>query len=147
MRGVVLDVNVLVSSVIAALGIPRQVFSAWVLGRYPLVTSAGIIAEAEEKLTSPRIARRYGVTPELIAGTVTLLRTRASVVDVPVEERRAVTSDPEDDYVLATGRLGMAGHLVTGDRGLLAIGRHEGMAIVSPREFLELLNQTSPSST
>ena len=62
-------------------------------------------------------------------------------------ERRTVTSDPEDDYLLATGRLGMSGHLGTGDRGLLAIGRHEGMAIVSPREFLELLNQTSPSST
>ena len=140
-----LDVNVLVSSVIAAQGIPRRIFSAWVLGRYPLITSAAIIAEVAEKLTLPRIARRYGVTPDIVDATVVLLQTRASVVIIPAEERRVVTGDPEDDDVLATGRLGAADYLVTGDRGLLALARHGDMAIVSPRQFLEILNQARPA--
>ena len=142
-RGTVLDVNVIISSVIAPLGIPRQVFSAWRAGRYRLITSAGIIAEVGEKLSLPRIVRRYGVSPEVTLGTVELLQG-ATVVTVSVEDRLAVTSDPEDDLVLATGRLGKAAYLVTGDRGLLGLGAYEGMAIVSPREFLEILSRAGP---
>ena len=103
MNGVVLDVNVLVSSVIAPLGIPRRVFAAWRNGQ----------------------------------------RTEATLVSVPPEERRPITGDPEDDYVLATGRLARASYLVTGDHDLLAIKQYEGMAIVSPREFLEILGELS----
>ncbi len=41
--------------------------------------------------------------------------------------------------VLATGRLARADYLVTGDRGLLALGSYESMAIVTPREFVTVL--------
>jgi len=140
MPGVVLDVNVLVSSVIAPLGFPRQIFSAWRTGRYPLITSAGIIAELEEKLALPRIARRYRATPELALDTITLLRNHATLVPVPAPEQRRVTGDPEDDLVLATGRLARAEYLVTGDQALLDLGQYEGMRIISPRQFVAILD-------
>lgn len=127
MRATVLDVNVILSSVIAPLGIPRQIVSAWLAERYELVTSVGIIAQVEEKLGLPRIARRYGVTPKVTLGTVALLESRATVIGVPLEERLPVTGDPEDDLVLATGRLTSAEYLVTGDAGLLALAQHAGM--------------------
>jgi putative PIN family toxin of toxin-antitoxin system len=147
MPGVVLDVNVLVSSVIAPLGFPRQIFSAWREGRFPLLVSSGMIDEVEEKLALPRIARRYSVTLELGRDTLGLLRSQASLVPVPAGERLTVTGDPEDDLVLATGRLGGAEYLVTGDRGLLALSEYEGMKIVSPREFFQVLAQsTSPGN-
>ena len=122
-------------------GLPRQIFSAWRAGRYSLVTSAGIITEADEKLRLPRIARRYAATPDLARDTLALLRNEAEVVLVPAAERRVVTGDPEDDLVLAAGRLGRADYLVTGDKGLLALGNYEGMRIVSPREFVQILAQ------
>ena len=50
-----------------------------------------------------------------------------------------MTGDPEDDYVLATGRLARADYLVTGDRGLLDLVAYAGMRIVTPRAFVELL--------
>jgi predicted nucleic acid-binding protein len=62
---------------------------------------------------------------------------------VPLSERPSVTGDPEDDYVLATARLARADYLVTGDKGLLALVRDEGTAIVSPRQFMELLDSPS----
>jgi predicted nucleic acid-binding protein len=33
---------------------------------------------------------------------------------------------------------------VTGDRGLLDLGEYEGMKIISPREFVELLRSSAP---
>lgn len=143
MPGVVLDINVLVSAVVAALGFPRQIFSAWRLGRYTLITSAGMIAELEEKLSLPRIARRFNATPELAEDTITLLRDQASIVSVPAEERLSVTGDPEDDLVLATGRLAEANYLVTGDRGLLDLDQYAGMAIICPRDFARVLSLES----
>ncbi len=44
MRATVLDVNVILSSVIAPLGIPRQIVGAWLAERYEMITSVGIIA-------------------------------------------------------------------------------------------------------
>lgn len=53
--------------------------------------------------------------------------------------------DPEDDLVLATGRLARADYLVTGDRGLLELGSYEGMEIVTPRQFIALLESDRSS--
>ncbi len=137
----VVDVNVLISSVIAALGFPRQIFSAWRDGRFSLITSAGIIAELEGKLSLPRIAKRYKANPELAEDMLTVLQTEAEVLVVPVQEQHVVTGDPEDDLVLATGRLAQADYLVTGDHGLLDLDEYEGMKIVTPRQFVQLLEQ------
>jgi len=38
--------------------------------------------------------------------------------------------------VLATSWLGRAEHLVTRDQGLLDLGRHDGVTILSPYDFL-----------
>lgn len=139
MTGVVLDVNILISSVIAPFGFPRQIFSAWQTGRFELVTSVGIITELEEKLGFPRITRRFKSTPELAYDTITLLRDQATILVVPPEERLQVTGDPEDDYVLATCRLAQADYLVTGDKVLLSLKQYAGVKIISPRKFVELL--------
>lgn len=143
MTGVVLDVNILISSIIAPLGFPRRIFSAWRAGRYPLIISAGIISKLEEKLSLPRIARRFKANPELARDTVALLRRHARLIVVPAEEHRVVTGDPEDDLVLATGRLAGADYLVTGDRRLLDLAHYAGMQIVSPRVFAGILAQES----
>lgn len=134
----VLDVNVLVSSTVGPLGHSRQLLTAWQDQRFTLLTSEGMIVELEEKLRLPRISQRYKLTEEDIRFVVGLLRTQAQLVMVPAEEQRVVTSDPEDDYVLATARLGQAQYLVTGDRNLLNMGEYEEVTIITPREFLEI---------
>lgn len=56
---------------------------------------------------------------------------------------RGVATDLEDDLVIATAVAGAAEYLVTGDNGLLAVESFQDVSIVSPREFLELLDLSS----
>jgi predicted nucleic acid-binding protein len=55
----VIDVNVLLSAVLGSLGFPRKVLQAWEAGQFTAVVSEGIYTELEEKLSLPRIIRRY----------------------------------------------------------------------------------------
>ena len=66
---------------------------------------------------------------------------RAQTIIVPVLPAAVVpiTGDPEDDTVLATAVLGQVDSLVTGDRGLLALGTYEGIRVITPRDFLRVL--------
>jgi uncharacterized protein len=137
----VLDVNVIVSAVLGALGFSRQVAEALRAGRFAAATSTGIITEVETKLHLPRISRRYHLTELDVSWALELLTTFAQLVTVPDHERIVVTGDPEDDLILATGRLAQANYLVTGDRGLLQLGTYAGMHIVTPREFVAVLAQ------
>ncbi len=143
MLAAVLDVNVLISSVLASLGIPRRIFDAWRQGRFVVKIADVMLVELEQKLRTSRIARRYHLTDEEIAAMLGLLRAEAERVTLSPEDLLVVTGDPEDDGVLATCRLGRVGYLVTGDYGLLDLHEYSGVGIVSPRQFLEILNQLS----
>lgn len=140
MARVVLDVDVIISALIAPRGTPRALIMAWEASRYDVVASEGIIHEVLEKLSGPRIGGAYLVTAEDIRWVTALLLREADLVLVPPDAVASVTGDPEDDYVLATARIGAANALVTGDRGLLALREHEGIRILNPRAFLDELN-------
>jgi putative PIN family toxin of toxin-antitoxin system len=140
----VLDLNVIISAVLGALGFSRQVVNALRAGRFAAVTSPGIIAEVEMKLRLPRISRRYHLTELDITWALEVLTELAQVVTVPAQEVAVITGDPEDDGVLATGRLAQAHYLVTGDRGLLDLQTYADMTIVTPRQFMAILQDTQP---
>lgn len=55
------------------------------------------------------------------------------------EEIHELFSNPEDDVVLATAVSAHADYLVTGDRQLLRLGAFEGVALISPAGFVEVL--------
>jgi len=56
----------------------------------------------------------------------------------PLGER--VCCDEDDDVVLATALAGKADVIVTGDEDLLVLKKFRGIKILSPRQFLELLD-------
>lgn len=135
------DVNVLVSALIGPLGFSRKVLAAWEEGRLILITAAGIVTEVDQKLRLSRISKRLPHPDEDREWIIRLLQTQAEMILVPPHECATVTGDPEDDYVLATARLGKADYLVTGDGDLLDLTKYHGIKIVSPREFLEILGK------
>jgi len=53
----------------------------------------------------------------------------------------AVTQDAKDNPILACGVDGMADYVVTGDRHLLDMVEFEGISLVTPAQFLEVLNR------
>jgi predicted nucleic acid-binding protein len=50
-----------------------------------------------------------------------------------------VTRDPSDDQVIACAVAAGADYLVTGDDDMLVLAEHQGIRIITPREFLDIL--------
>lgn len=139
----VVDVNVLVSALIGPLGFSRRVVTSWEQGRFELITAERIIAEVAEKLSLPRI-RKWLPDPDANRQWIMqLLQTQARIIVVSPHGCQVVTGDPEDDYVLATARLGEADYLVTGDRTLLGLEKWAEAKVARPREFITILESSS----
>jgi len=132
---VVLDTNILVSALMIQSGNPATIYRAWQEGYYALLTCAAHLDELRATLQKPRIAER--IKPHKAGRLVNDVKELAKAVDpLPKVERSA---DPDDDYLLALSEAGQADYLVTGDkRGLLALDRHKGMRIISPKDFAAL---------
>lgn len=139
----VIDVNVIVSAVIAPLGASRRILLAWAAGAFSPIISDGIVREVGEKLQLSRITRRYNIMDADRRWVFGLLSTQAESIPVADADVLSVTGDPEDDYVLATCRLSGADYLVTGDRELLDLRSHAATVITSPRQFAGLLEAQS----
>jgi putative PIN family toxin of toxin-antitoxin system len=133
-----LDANVLISAAIRPSGTPGQVVSV-LLDRdaFELVLSPSIMAEVEVALKLPRI-RKYLHEPDEAA---LWLADLAALADLAEDTGRArgACRDPADDAVLSAAIEGRADVIVTWDADLLALGEYEGITIVTPRAFLDLL--------
>ncbi len=55
-----LDVNVLISAVLAPNGSPARIVSAWLDGRFELVISIQLLAELERTMNYPKLRDRIG---------------------------------------------------------------------------------------
>lgn len=134
----VLDTNLLVSGVIAA-GLPRRLLDGAKAGEFELCTSEVLLAELLDVLSRGRFAARLsqaGLTPQ---GIVDDLR-RITVVVTPADTPRVVTTDPDDDHVIAAAVAAQADLIASGDkRDLLPLGNFQGIPIVSAREAAERL--------
>lgn len=135
---VVLDTNVLVSGLVrrTPTAPPAQLIDLWRSGMYVLVLSEYILAEVSRTLEQPYF--HQGLTPELIAQDLVLLREETVLTPITVEVR-GVATHPEDDDVLAAAVSAQADYLVTGDKKLQELGRYAGVIILSPRAFMDVI--------
>jgi putative PIN family toxin of toxin-antitoxin system len=135
---VVLDTNVLVSGLVAEGGAPHRILDAWLDGHYTLVTSLYLTEELIHVLSYPRIAKRLNLDEGELAVILTALLSQAEIT--PGHLRLpGVTRDPKDDAVVACAREGEADYIVSGDQDLLTLGEYEGIQVVTPRRFVEIL--------
>lgn len=115
---------------------PSQIVSRWQHGQFSLIVSEHIVSGAEGVWNRPYFLAQLGLDEPRRA--LSILRDHAKFI-VPADDVRGVADDEEDDLVLATAAARNADYLVTGDKGLLAVGEYRGVAIVTPRMFLDLL--------
>ena len=139
MTRVVLDTNVLVSKVLAPHGMPAAIFAAWRSEHFELIISAALIQELQNTLNYDRIRRKYGVDDAIVDTLTTLLWQEAEIVAGEAAVSGAIPADPKDEQVLACAVDGQADLIVSGDRHLLDLGSFQGISILAPRAFLELL--------
>lgn len=134
----VLDANVFVSACVRPEGPPGQIVERLLRDEaFEVVLSAEIVEEVLKALAYPKVLKsaRTKVAPDLwFEDIVVLAQFVAGGYEVsPLSE------DPDDDKYIAAAIEGRAAFVVSGDPDLLNIKEHEGVRIVNPRAFLELL--------
>lgn len=136
----ILDTNIIVSAAIKVEGKPAQIIRR-ATSEFDWFTSEYILAEVERALVRPHIQKRYSklVPAVLVQEFIALMRERAEVVET-IRTIDPTSRDPNDDPILASASDGHADYIVTGDRDLLALGEFEGITIVTPEQFLRILD-------
>lgn len=135
-----LDANVIVSG---TRGLPRDdsvpgaILRRLRSGDFELVTSEHITTEALNAMKKPYFRQRL-THAEIEVFRLFLANEDSHVFLSTIVH--GIATHPEDDLVLATALSGNADYLVTGDKGLLGVGRYQGVTIVSPRDFLNILD-------
>lgn len=138
MLRVVIDANVYVSAYVRPEGSPGQIIERFLRdAAFEIVLSAEIVEEVLRALAYPKVRKlaRPKVKPELWFEDIVVLAQL-----VPGDYRvTGVSNDPDDDRYIAAAVEGRAVLLVSGDADLIQVGEHEGVRVVTPRAFLDLL--------
>jgi putative PIN family toxin of toxin-antitoxin system len=137
MLRVVVDTNVLVSSVISKKGAPALLMQAWADRLFDLVIPEAIIAEIKRVLSEDRLKQAFNISDDRITHLVELLRINSILVPGSAAVAGAVPADPSDEMFLSAALEGNVDVIVSGDKGLLEIGSFRGIAIITPRQFLD----------
>lgn len=117
---------------------PGQVLDRWIEGEFILMCSAPIIDELTRTLNKPYF-RRF-LTEEQIENLIQMLLDEAVMVELSVDVH-GIASHPADDLILSTAVNAGTDFLVTGDQALLRLVEYQDVKIVTPREFLSILEQ------
>lgn len=127
---IVLDTNVLMSGMFFA-GPPASILASWAEGRLELLVTVEILAEYRR--VGNRLSQQY---PSVDVDPVLDLVIRESRIVEPVPVPEDVCDDRDDVKFLACAISGRATCVVSGDRALLRASGHEGIQVVTPRDFL-----------
>ncbi len=136
MRAVV-DTNILVSALIRPQGAVGPMIVHLRRGDYTLLYNDATLEELVDVLNRPRIREKYGLNDADIRAVVALILLRGEFV-VPEVTIRACR-DPHDDKFLTVAVNGHADVIVSGDDDLRVLSPFQGIPVVSPRDFLEML--------
>ena len=130
-----LDTNVVIGALLWR-GPPWRLMEQALEEGLELCSSPVLLAELRHTLGYAKFTRRLDL---LRTDADSLVRRYESVVTLfePADVPRVVLADADDDHVIAAAMAGRVDAIVSGDRHLLAIGSHEGIAILSVQECLE----------
>jgi putative PIN family toxin of toxin-antitoxin system len=130
----VFDTNVYVSAAILADSKPRRTLDL-ALQRGRVLLSFAVLTEVYEVLARKQF-RRYVNDEDIRLFLRTLTR---ETVSVDVNVRIAACRDSSDDKFLELAVSGSATHIITGDSDLLELDPFQGIRIIRPQTFLELI--------
>lgn len=135
---IVLDTNLIVSALMNADGAPAELLDQWNDDSYELVTSSEQFAEFTRVLGYPRVAKY------MKPGVVDRFLDRVALAAIMVGDLPKIdlSSDPDDNLILATAIVGQVDFLASGDtKHVLPLVEVEGIPIVTVRQALEILDR------
>ena len=136
---VVVDTNVLISGLFGIKDSPSsQILNAIRSQKIILVTSPVILEEAVEVMNRKRIVKLTKMSPKERADFMDQLIERSEVT-AGKQLQQMIGRDAKDDKFLACAVEAKADYIISGDEDLLDLKEYEGIKIVTPRQFLEIL--------
>jgi len=132
------DTNPLVSALLKPDGPSGQIFQRWRAGKLELVVSPSTLAELREVLRRPHIANKYKLSAPDIEHHLNVLRNFAEIAPGRLS-LDLISADPQDNHVLAAGVETRYSFIVSGDHHLLDLDEYQSVRILTPRDFLTLL--------
>jgi putative PIN family toxin of toxin-antitoxin system len=131
---VVLDTNVIVSSLQFPKGSLAQVWHILDAGHFRLLISPFIVTE-----TARILRNRFHWQDPKLQTTLKAMVKKAKLVN-PCTVPDAVPNDADDNHIVACALEGRADLIVSGDRHLLSLAEYEGIPIIRPVDFLRTVN-------
>ena len=135
---VVLDTNVIVSSLLSSKGAPAEIIRQWEAGAFDVAISPPLVTELTRVLTYERVRKYLKFSDEEIDGFLKYLRATAIVVE-PEVTVEVVKDDPDDDRVLECALAAGASYIVSGNTHLLELKEYNQIVILNPVGFLAAL--------
>lgn len=135
----VLDTNVFISGGTISTSPPSQIIDHWRNQDFVMVVSPQLIAEYEEVLQRPAIMRLTGLSAKENRKYIEEI-TRRAYLTSEILTLAVLQNDPDDNMVLACAEEGLATHIVTGNKKHFPFTEYKGIQILTPREFLTLLD-------
>jgi putative PIN family toxin of toxin-antitoxin system len=139
-KKVVLDANIFVSAILVSDSNAAKILDLARGGELELLISPGIFDEIARVLHYPKIKKRHRRTPQELQAFLKKFTEFATVV-AGESKIEMVQADPDDDKYLACAMEGSADLIVSGDHHLTDLGAFQGIRIVSPKEFLDLVRK------
>ena len=130
---VTVDTNVLVSGVFFG-GIPGRIVEAARKGTFTLVMSPLLLSELRLVISRTK----FGLDPDAIELLMADIEASVTIV-YPRKRHKAVAADPDDDAVADCAIESRSGYIVSGDPHLTDMGAVEGIPVLTPRQFADLL--------
>jgi len=139
----VLDTNILVSALITTkTSPPLQLYKAFMRQQFLLITSPSILAEVEDVINRERVIKYHKRTLEQRKEMRELLVKLSYVtLESVIPEEIIIKQDPKDDKFLYAAIDAHADYIVSGDDHLLDLKEYEAIKIVTPNDFLSILEK------
>jgi len=129
------DTNVIISALNFS-GNPARILDMAADGAIRLAVSDDILSEVERVLRRPK----FGWPQERIDNAIREISVFTEHVE-PKQRIDIVTEDPTDNRILDCATARSSEYLVSGDKHLLKVGKYQGVKIVPPAEFIEIMAQ------
>ena len=137
---VVVDTNVIASSLISDRGAPWKIVSLLRDQKLEIVVSDELLREYSQTLNYEKLLRFHKLSSDEVRQYLSELKSVSHFV-VVTERIGAISADPSDNKFIEAAVAGNADFIVSGDKHLLELGEYEGIQIVTPAIFVAYLDQ------
>ena len=128
----VLDTNVFISALFWR-GAPYQIVREEISGAFIFLTSEEIIEEIKEGLL-----KKFKLPVTDTLAFLEIITLNSEIIE-PNIRLNVIKADPSDNKIVECAIVGNANYIVTGDKHLLVLKEYNKIKIVTPREFIKII--------